>query len=1561
MLRTEHEGVKKQRKKKTRTFEAKFSEFKYGGDTSDSATLMLETGLAEEPPIRDVSTEHKKQQPEFKTLKIRPKTAKRNISKLRPQSAMIGTNSLQNGRPMSHLRHRRQKRVRIRSYNPNQKNSKEGQKTPTRKNIRERMIAQGTSLTISTEFKPFSRKRPFSVYTATAARQDSGFNETAHKNDLPINYNTIGLGYDNKSENMLRNLVKKIDRKNTNGYIQAKNRAKSVKIRPYCVKKRVISSFPGSVLVVKSQTNGVNPAEPETSRNQSKGLKKKKRIIKKNENFYKLKNNSLLQKKFKKRYFLGESIPNKSHCEGLGTKSVSLFGMTGNKKFCTSKQQEFGYLSRAVKQEYGSFYNMVNKKKRSKKENSKIRKELKKNLMMMNLESKAPYLEKNIDEDAPALKFNFFEKSKKKMKKMKNKREATKTECWNYKMLEKEKRELEDEKIELDEKRKRLNDRLLRKKKRDLEKLRLRLDGNDTPFYSRALQMGARMSAEDWEIPASSPQDAEKLNKKIMENLRNRVKNIRTQGNNTQSRTQKRRLFTSGKHKKGKKRSKDKKSRLERSRPISKSRNNLSNKINSRTPGVHPHRIHIVENSNKHKSLRRDNENSLRAGSPEKKPQWMAEINQLFTSPKKHSHRKESIFKRAPTPMSEIPEAGKDRENYKHSRIFKDTATPRGGMSQKINQIYKHSNRNSQRTQTHRTVNSRGTRQRKGKPKSMITLEKIRLTKKAKKVVNSGVLQFDNQFKLGNDMKYDFFEDYINKVNTSNKVKVTHGKYKYIKYKACIQPGFNNEELIKQCLRQRWWWTLVDNPKRTKIHMFWSGDDIFHKNILEGHLKHSKRDHLMITEDLMPPIEDLEAFLGGDYQRAKVRTTYKRDGGGESGINDLLIRGLSKQKKKMENSRKFQSNVIGLINTQTHDEEVKSKVVKTMLMATRQSKMVDAKCVVDIPNTGYKQTLKDEMKGVLGLGSPLKKRGVESLNLGVWGSQEKNFDESKKIPKNEKFVSEGFNKRSTSICNTEMMKVIYGKEFSLQKASFNELEDQDSGLNQDVGNQRIRGEDGSAGVGRISRKRVGFRSGQKLSKNLFEENSVLGVGEDSAGSEEGNSDQSSASKLDEARKGSKTNKKLVESSRSTSKVNLSSKQLNSSIHRSKQARKSRRSRRSQGTSRKTSRSKAPSKNPTTYYKSLPRWKKRLRLITLNETLLRIYEVHQNLFTERFFRRILTKHFLRSKLYTQATGEKKTVSNFVSMSSMDNFTTNRFEGTEILNSKEQLISYFQAFCRENLLDDSRFIPKTFLIKSIADVAFLRLKKEFYDTENLNKRIKPELRTRNVWIIKRAEKEHRGRPMFLTKSFQTIRTLILGGQVLKQRFIIQKFIERPLLIQKEAKKFRFEIRAMALVTFVQGSVKVYMYNDGYAKLIGLKEQPIDFRYLDVFEIRSRNEGNGFGFGRLNRRRKVDDEMLLNFEQLGTVLNMIWMKRKKELGGGEELLVGGLGKVAEMKVGSFRSIDRGNAGKREEGSSVSSYESLAEGEDPEYKELLEQEGFDFKADILKKMKVNNFLAKN
>lgn len=138
--------------------------------------------------------------------------------------------------------------------------------------------------------------------------------------------------------------------------------------------------------------------------------------------------------------------------------------------------------------------------------------------------------------------------------------------------------------------------------------------------------------------------------------------------------------------------------------------------------------------------------------------------------------------------------------------------------------------------------------------------------------------------------------------------------------------------------------------------------------------------------------------------------------------------------------------------------------------------------------------------------------------------------------------------------------------------------------------------------------------------------------------------------------------------------------------------------------------------------------------------------------------------------------------------------NRLENNFHLSQKKSLFYNIRNYYNLLKMDPYDVIPITFHIQSINDQEYKRFEESFFSKQSNNKN------DQNVWIIKPGENSNRGNGIIVTKDIEEIKIRILKNTP-KISVIVQKYIEKPLLIFKR----KFDIRCYALITSINGFIK------------------------------------------------------------------------------------------------------------------------------------------------------------
>jgi len=84
-------------------------------------------------------------------------------------------------------------------------------------------------------------------------------------------------------------------------------------------------------------------------------------------------------------------------------------------------------------------------------------------------------------------------------------------------------------------------------------------------------------------------------------------------------------------------------------------------------------------------------------------------------------------------------------------------------------------------------------------------------------------------------------------------------------------------------------------------------------------------------------------------------------------------------------------------------------------------------------------------------------------------------------------------------------------------------------------------------------------------------------------------------------------------------------------------------------------------------------------------------------------------------------------------------------------------------------------------------------------------------KNVWIMKPGENSNRGNGICVVSTLKEVQKEILSSAKRDHTHIIQKYIERPLLMHKR----KFDIRVFGLLTSINGVMKGYYFDEGYLR--------------------------------------------------------------------------------------------------------------------------------------------------
>lgn len=149
--------------------------------------------------------------------------------------------------------------------------------------------------------------------------------------------------------------------------------------------------------------------------------------------------------------------------------------------------------------------------------------------------------------------------------------------------------------------------------------------------------------------------------------------------------------------------------------------------------------------------------------------------------------------------------------------------------------------------------------------------------------------------------------------------------------------------------------------------------------------------------------------------------------------------------------------------------------------------------------------------------------------------------------------------------------------------------------------------------------------------------------------------------------------------------------------------------------------------------------------------------------------------------------------------------NKLEFNNCLTNKKGLYmtmrNYYQA-TNQCVFDK---LPITFTVTSVDDEEYAK----FLALYNIIEAEKKETQSQNVWIVKPGEFSNRGNGITVCQTLDEISAIV--KPISEKSYIIQKYIENPLLVNKR----KFDIRCYAMISSINGVIQGYFYLDGYLR--------------------------------------------------------------------------------------------------------------------------------------------------
>ncbi len=175
--------------------------------------------------------------------------------------------------------------------------------------------------------------------------------------------------------------------------------------------------------------------------------------------------------------------------------------------------------------------------------------------------------------------------------------------------------------------------------------------------------------------------------------------------------------------------------------------------------------------------------------------------------------------------------------------------------------------------------------------------------------------------------------------------------------------------------------------------------------------------------------------------------------------------------------------------------------------------------------------------------------------------------------------------------------------------------------------------------------------------------------------------------------------------------------------------------------------------------------------------------------------------------------------------------NHLEGHFHLSNKKAMFINMRQYYLFAGQDPFKTLPLTFHIKNgTSDPEFQRFAAYYQSLEERHKDFVAKKKAsrekgatppeKNVWIVKPGENSNRGHGVQVFHDLREIEQAVNGGLVAapaapgestKRTYILQKYIERPLLINKR----KFDIRMFGMITSINGLIKGYFYDEGYIR--------------------------------------------------------------------------------------------------------------------------------------------------
>lgn len=150
--------------------------------------------------------------------------------------------------------------------------------------------------------------------------------------------------------------------------------------------------------------------------------------------------------------------------------------------------------------------------------------------------------------------------------------------------------------------------------------------------------------------------------------------------------------------------------------------------------------------------------------------------------------------------------------------------------------------------------------------------------------------------------------------------------------------------------------------------------------------------------------------------------------------------------------------------------------------------------------------------------------------------------------------------------------------------------------------------------------------------------------------------------------------------------------------------------------------------------------------------------------------------------------------------------NRLEFNECLSNKKGLYETMRIYYESSGQQILNQLPLTYVITNEQDPIFSDFLEKFMELEQNKSK---QTSFHNIWIVKPGENSNRGNGIQVVNTLEGIKHSIKPES--GKSYIIQKYIENPLLINKR----KFDIRCYAMITSINGVIQGYFYQEGYLR--------------------------------------------------------------------------------------------------------------------------------------------------